>query len=91
MSRPDISNNGTSSRLVQFILICLLFIGIGVFLGWWNYGDIILGLKNYATSIIVMVVGVGLIFSKHSEKLDRIGTAVLVSGLILMLTGIRFA
>jgi drug/metabolite transporter (DMT)-like permease len=86
MPEPQPKNN----RIMQFILITIVIIIIGIFLGWWNTGDIYTGLHAYASSIILVIVGVAFLFIRtRSDIFEKIGIAIMVSGIILMLSGIR--
>ena len=71
----------------EFIIVFSVVLAIGVLIAWYNTGDIYEGLHRYATSIIIMLVGCGLIFYP-SKTMDLVGVSVFTAGLIFMLTGI---
>lgn len=73
----------------EFIIIFCVVLLLGVMIAWYNTGDFIQGLQDYSTSIIIMLVGFGLIYYP-SKTTDMVGVSVFTAGLIFMLTGISF-
>lgn len=88
MQKSEIGSNRGKIIKEFTIVICIVFI-IGVVIAWYNTGSIYEGLHTYATSIIIMLVGCGLIYYP-SKTTDMIGVSVFTAGLIFMLTGISF-
>lgn len=73
----------------EFIIVFCVVLLLGVMIAWYNTGNLHEGLHLYATSIIIMLVGCGLIFYP-SKAMDMVGVSVFTAGLIFMLTGISF-
>lgn len=73
----------------QFLIVAGLVLLIGILLAWYNTGDIWSGLHEYATSIIMMIIGSGLIFYP-SKNCNMVGISIFTAGLVFMLTGVTF-
>ena len=89
MQKIDIKKPRTK-MVKEFIIIFCVILLLGVMIAWYNTGDILVGLRDYATSIIIMLVGFGLIYYP-SKTTDMVGISVFTAGLIFMLTGISFS
>jgi len=74
-------------NLKEFVIIFCVVLSIGIMIAWYNTGNLFNGLHDYATSIIIMLVGFGLIYYP-SKNTDLVGVSVFTAGLIFMLTGI---
>ena len=73
----------------EFIIIFCVVLLLGIMIAWYNSGDILVGLQDYATFIIIMLVGFVLIYYP-SKTTDMVGVSVFTAGLIFMLSGISF-
>ena len=82
----------SKTDLKQYIKICgiltLFLILYGIFISWFNSEDILTGLHDYGSAIIVMIVGVWLLFHS-SPKANVVGGTMLTAGLIFTLMGVR--
>ena len=82
----------SKTDLRQYIKVCgiltLIIILIGVFLSWFNTGDVLTGLHIYGSAIIVMVIGIWLLFHA-SGKANMVGGTMLTVGLVYLLMGIK--
>ena len=86
MQKVDITSMRGKTVKEFLIVICIVLL-LGVMIAWYNTGNLNEGLHLYATSIIIMLVGSGLIFYP-SKAMDMVGVSVFTAGLIFMLTGI---
>lgn len=85
MQLPEVSKK----NLAIIVTITLIgVIALGIFLAWFNTGDLYTGLHDYGMSIVVMTIGIFLIFIKNST-IKTIGIMMFVAGLLNMLMGTR--
>jgi len=85
MQLPEVSKKNLA---IIFTLSVVGVIFLGLFIAWFNTGDIYTGLHDYGMAIIVMVIGVILIFVDKAT-IKTIGTMLFVSGLLFTLMGAR--
>jgi len=88
MSSSEIGQNRMKT-VKEFIIVITIVFLISLLIAWYNTGSLYEGLHRYATSIIITLVGCGLIFYP-SKTTDMVGVSVFIAGLIFMLTGVTF-
>lgn len=88
MQKVDIKSV-RGKTIKEFLIVFCVVLLLGVMIAWYNTGNLYEGLHFYATSIVIMLVGCGLIFYP-SKAMDMVGVSVFTAGLIFMLTGISF-
>lgn len=86
MQKMDITSV-RGKTIKEFVIVFCVVLLLGIMIAWYNTGNLNEGLHMYATSIIIMLVGCGLIFYP-SKAMDMVGISVFTAGLIFMLTGI---
>jgi len=85
MQLPEVSKK---NRAIIITLSVVGVIALGIFIAWFNTGDVYDGLASYGTAIVVMVIGVFIIFIDNAT-VKTIGTMMFVAGLLYMLMGTR--
>lgn len=86
-SRYDASNKIQYIKVCGILTLIVAFLGIG--LAWFNAGDLIEGLHDYGSAILVMIVGIWFTFS-NSDRAKSIGLVMISASIIFLLMGIRF-
>lgn len=84
MQIPKINNRKEYFKVCG--VISLLVIVLGIFLSWFNTGDLYTGLNQYGMAIIVMIIGVWATFHK-SEKASTFGLMMVFAGILYLLMG----
>ncbi len=81
------------SNRSQYIKVCgiltLIVIILGICLAYLNTGNLVEGLHQYGSAIIVITIGLWLALSS-SPKASSIGLVMVSASLIFLLMGIRF-
>lgn len=84
MQLPEV--NGRNKTIIAAVAIAGV-VALGIFISWFNTGDVFTGLHNYGMAIVVMVIGTILIFINR-DTLKTIGILMFASGLIYLFIGV---